>query len=539
MDLGHWIRGKGRLDVQDAVCWALRLARALAELHGRGRAHGRICPEAIMTRGAGRREPAMLLEPAKVTAQPAYQSADRAAGGPPSPADDVWAAGVTLYFALTGVVPFRGENSAQVRERIEWAPPKQLQKHGVDARRVQRVLDRLFAPYRVERIVTAHDLQVVLTKCLTSKQALLPIDVPQSTFVASHHLVLESSHPPPDEPTSIEVREVPSETSGAGPLEAWLDDGEGESAREPEELAHWLREEDMPPSGHAVAELVAEVERSTEHEQPAHETEGSGAPPSSGVVMQPLIIEEASDQTASSTLAEARATMVPSMRRRRRTPRWLPWLGGALALAIVYALFGPRPTRTPKPAPTPSASARPAAVPSGVSTAAAPAPASSSQAARDACVAQLFAVGTFEGDPPSFEPICRADDPRDGAQTVKTMVVEAGQGRGVTPGMVEWSRLGWYELAAFTILRGRCCDTELQLPKGKPFTICDVGMALDQIHEAARARDRHRLGKSVDGYRRAARCVARLALSGLFGQTANPTPQQLEMMQKTMMRLRK
>lgn len=537
MDLGHWIRGKGRLDVQDAVCWALRLARALAELHGRGRAHGRICPEAIMTRGPGRREPAMLLEPSKVAPQPAYQSADRAAGGLPSPADDVWAAGVTLYFALAGVVPFRGESASQIRERIEWAPPKQLSKHGVDARRVQRVLDRLFAPYRVERIVTAHDLQVVLTKCLSSKQKLLPIAVPESTFIASHHLALESSYPPPpDEPTSIEVREVPSETSGAEVLEAWLDDV-AESTRDPEELAHWLREEEVPPSGHAVAELVAEVERSTEHEQPAPPSEGRGAPPSSRPLVLPL--EEASDQTASSTLAEARATMVPSMRR-SRTPRWLPWLGGALALAIVYALFGPRPTRTPKPAPAQSASApRPAVTSSAVSTAAAPAPAGSSQAARDACMAQLFAVGTFDGDPPSFEPICRADDPRDGAQTVKTMVVEAGQGRGVTQGMVEWSRLGWYELAAFSILRGRCCDSELQLPKGKPFNLCDVGAALEQIHQAARAKDRHRLGKSVDGYRRAARCVARLALSGLFGQTAHPTPQQLEMMQKTMMRLRK
>jgi hypothetical protein len=531
VDLAQWIDKTGKLPVADAVGWTLRLARALEVLHGRARAHGRICPQALVTGAAGRREPAMLLEPSRLPVLPGYHSVDRTLGKPPSPADDVWAAGVTLYYALTGALPFRGDTDDKVKERIEWAPPKSLAQHGCDARRVQRVLDRLFAPYRSDRIITAHDLEVVLLRCLDDKERLIPIDVPDSTVMASHHLVKEKSRATVEEP-SIEIRPTAPPT-GAEVLDAWLDDQETGESAEPAEIARWLHDDEAPSTGRVVAELIADVERDSEHEPTPElprqrQVQRAAQPPS-----VPLVAARTDE------LAHEPATQrVPQAPRRRKPLRpWLPWRAAAVGAALRYAAFGPdgQPPVAPSASPQPSA---PASAPSVASlpSAAPSASVAAGPSARDRCMAKLFPRNTFTGDPPSFDGACHATDPREGAQSIKTLVVEAGEGRGITDGMVEWSRLGWYEMAAFAILHGRCCDTSLEL-EGKPFSLCEVGDALERVHEASRTKDRRQVGKSVDVYRRAARCAARGGMSGLFGQTARPTPQQLEVLQKTMTRL--
>ena len=101
VDLRHWIELEGRLSADDAVGWALRLTKTLGQLHRRGLAHGRICPEAVQTDGAACSQAAVLLAASRVGPQPAFHSAERPAGAPPTPADDVCAVRVPLYLALT------------------------------------------------------------------------------------------------------------------------------------------------------------------------------------------------------------------------------------------------------------------------------------------------------------------------------------------------------------------------------------------------------------------------------------------------------
>jgi len=113
-------------------------------------------------------------------------------------------------------------------------------------------------------------------------------------------------------------------------------------------------------------------------------------------------------------------------------------------------------------------------------------------------------------------------------------VVLARRGNAVSAGMREWSLLGWYELAAFAVVHGRCCEAPLKLDH-PAFQVCGMGAALGALHQAARS------GASTDAevarYSEAARCAWKSKYADPFSQTAQPTMQQLATFGKTLARV--
>ncbi len=101
-----------------------QIADALDHIHRRGIIHGDVKADNIMltaeTQGARRRRVARLLdfglarrpdttaEEDQVSGSPHYLAPERAAGGPPSVAADIYALGVLGYLMLTGTLPFDG-----------------------------------------------------------------------------------------------------------------------------------------------------------------------------------------------------------------------------------------------------------------------------------------------------------------------------------------------------------------------------------------------------------------------------------------------
>src|SRR5262245_61822641 len=96
-----------------------QLVDAIAELHRRGKLHRDVKPSNILVTPAGR--VAVLdfgltsdafvadrMSDESMAGTPAYLAPERRAGVPPSETDDWYAAGVTLYQALTGQMPFEG-----------------------------------------------------------------------------------------------------------------------------------------------------------------------------------------------------------------------------------------------------------------------------------------------------------------------------------------------------------------------------------------------------------------------------------------------
>jgi hypothetical protein len=138
--------------------------------------------------------------------------------------------------------------------------------------------------------------------------------------------------------------------------------------------------------------------------------------------------------------------------------------GAGVGIGFAAHMFAPpfpQPVTEPAPVASASESAAPeASAPTPAASESAPSAAASSAAAPaeppGACMKALFAEGTFADEPPlAF--VCEEPNAVKGAAKVKEAVVNAGTGKAPSPGMKEWAVLGFYELAAYAVLRGRCC----------------------------------------------------------------------------------
>jgi hypothetical protein len=97
------------------------------------------------------------------------------------------------------------------------------------------------------------------------------------------------------------------------------------------------------------------------------------------------------------------------------------------------------------------------------------------------CVAGYLPKGAFVATP-KLDWLCGETDPRLGAERFRTAVVKGGAGTQITDAMKLFSRIGWYDMAAFAVARGGCCaDAEpIELPV--PIEGCaDMGQALREI----------------------------------------------------------
>jgi hypothetical protein len=91
--------------------------------------------------------------------------------------------------------------------------------------------------------------------------------------------------------------------------------------------------------------------------------------------------------------------------------------------------------------------------------------------------------------------------------------------------MKEWALLGWYEMAAFSVVRARCCPSAppLQLPEAHgcapmPDVLAGIAAAATATADPADKA----LKKAVDAYTDAIHCVVRSGNATRFGRVGNP-----------------
>ena len=184
-----------------------QLAGALAALHDAGFAHGDVKPENVRLDDAGR---AVLLDlgfahrvdegvRASDAGSLAYLSPERADGGPPSPAADVFALGVVLYELATGTHPF-----GYAPDGTPAAPrPSLAVGHGSSSGALlhrtleQPGADELLAAIRLCRIVPASHLVPPITPFFdalsTELLARRPQDRPNARELSTRLTLTESS----------------------------------------------------------------------------------------------------------------------------------------------------------------------------------------------------------------------------------------------------------------------------------------------------------------------------------------------------------
>lgn len=120
--LAQLLRARGPLDLDHALSLIDQVLGALAALHDGGMVHADLQPASILVDPCADGEVVSLvdfggagdLDGTKATE---YLAPEVIAGGAPSVASDLYAAGVVMYEVLTGQLPFHGRSAAEVMSR--------------------------------------------------------------------------------------------------------------------------------------------------------------------------------------------------------------------------------------------------------------------------------------------------------------------------------------------------------------------------------------------------------------------------------------
>ncbi len=128
----------------------------------------------------------------------------------------------------------------------------------------------------------------------------------------------------------------------------------------------------------------------------------------------------------------------------------------------------------------------------------------------------LFPEDTFTAEP-QLPFVCEEKAAASAASQLKTQIVVEGRGRPATGGMKEWAVLGFYEVAALAVVRGRCCPgaEPLTFPDAEP---CKLGEALVAVGKAARSgAPKEELAEATKRFDGEVRCLMKVRQTERFG----------------------
>jgi len=116
--------------------------------------------------------------------------------------------------------------------------------------------------------------------------------------------------------------------------------------------------------------------------------------------------------------------------------------------------------------------------------------------------------------------VCEESDPRAGAERLRVAVINGGKGT-VNEAMKIFARIGWYDMAAFAVVRAGCCENAKPLSLPAPSTGC-TPMA-DSLREigssvvASRSYD-----EPMKTYTAAIHCEMNAGKAGALRHTTRP-----------------
>ncbi|HEY6762732.1 MAG TPA: protein kinase [Baekduia sp.] len=172
------IRRFGRLPIQEAIAYAIEIARALGVAHDRGIVHRDVKPQNVLVDEEGSAKVtdfgiARTLDQEGLTADGRvlgttdYVSPEQALGHPVTGQSDLYSLGIVLFEMLTGDVPFKGENQVAVAMKHvrEQLPDVQLRRPEVSSA-LAAVLDRATAKETERRYASDAELIADLEQVL-------------------------------------------------------------------------------------------------------------------------------------------------------------------------------------------------------------------------------------------------------------------------------------------------------------------------------------------------------------------------------------
>lgn len=179
--LAQRVQSRGPVSPREATRWLQKVAWALSYAHGRGVIHRDIKPDNILLeRESGRAlvadfgiAHALGDESQGIHGTPEFMAPELALGSAPSAASDVYALGVTAFFALSGQLPFTGESASDVLAQhcTRSVPP--LGGRGlVVPRRLAQVVQQCLAKTPDARFASADAIATQLGAALEQRREL-------------------------------------------------------------------------------------------------------------------------------------------------------------------------------------------------------------------------------------------------------------------------------------------------------------------------------------------------------------------------------
>lgn len=135
------------------------------------------------------------------------------------------------------------------------------------------------------------------------------------------------------------------------------------------------------------------------------------------------------------------------------------------------------------------------------------------------CVAGYMPKGTFD-KAPAMSWVCDNADPRDGAGKLRGAVINGGKGN-TTDAMKIFARLGWYDMAAYAMVRAGCCENPKPLTLPPPSASCTpMDEALRDLGSTLAATKPYE--DALKKYTAAIHCELNANQGAKFGRTQRP-----------------
>jgi eukaryotic-like serine/threonine-protein kinase len=189
------IRRMGRLPIDEAIAYAIEIARALGAAHAGAIVHRDIKPQNVLVDEEGSAkvtdfgiarslEEEGLTADGRVLGTTDYVSPEQALGHDVDGQSDIYSLGIVLYEMLTGDVPFHGENQVSVAMKHvrEDLPDVQVLRPEVSAR-LAAVLDRMTDKDLAHRHPDAAALEADLEDALAAEASRTGTSTGEATAV--------------------------------------------------------------------------------------------------------------------------------------------------------------------------------------------------------------------------------------------------------------------------------------------------------------------------------------------------------------------
>lgn len=137
------------------------------------------------------------------------------------------------------------------------------------------------------------------------------------------------------------------------------------------------------------------------------------------------------------------------------------------------------------------------------------------------CVMGYLPKNSF-GTAPDFSGICDQTDPRAGADKLRVALVSsAPKTGGATEAMKIFARIGWYDMAAFAVVRAGCCPEAKPLELPEPSKNCSsMAEALEEVGKEVVAN--HPAEESLKKYTAAIHCELNVGRGQVFRKAERP-----------------